>query len=79
MATKLDGDARKMALSELKGWTLLDDRDAIQKTFQFKDFNQAFGFMARAAWWPKNSTTTRSGSTSTTGSRSRCPRTTPAA
>jgi 4a-hydroxytetrahydrobiopterin dehydratase len=49
MATKLDGDARKIALSELKGWTLLDDRDAIQKTFQFKDFNQAFGFMARAA------------------------------
>ena len=26
-----------------------EGRDAIQKTFKFKDFNEAFGFMARAA------------------------------
>ena len=26
-----------------------DGRDAIQKTFQFKDFNAAFGFMGRVA------------------------------
>jgi 4a-hydroxytetrahydrobiopterin dehydratase len=25
------------------------DRDAISKTFSFKDFNQAFGFMTRTA------------------------------
>lgn len=49
MATKLDGDARKLALAELPGWTLADDREAIQKTFKFKDFNSAFGFMTRAA------------------------------
>ncbi|MEL6226205.1 MAG: 4a-hydroxytetrahydrobiopterin dehydratase [Pseudomonadota bacterium] len=49
MATKLDGDARKLALSELTGWELVDGRDAITKTFKFKDFNTAFGFMSRAA------------------------------
>ena len=31
------------------GWTLLSDRDAIQKTFLFTDFNQAFGFMSQVA------------------------------
>ena len=49
MATKLDGDARKLALAELTGWELVDGRDAITKTFTFKDFNAAFGFMSRAA------------------------------
>ena len=38
------------ALSQLSGWTADDsDRDAIRKTFRFKDFNAAFGFMTRAA------------------------------
>ena len=36
-------------LSELAGWSLQDDRHAIQKTFMFKDFNEAFSFMSRAA------------------------------
>ena len=31
------------------GMALADGRDAIQKTFKFKDFSEAFGFMARAA------------------------------
>jgi len=31
------------------GWTRLANRDAIHKTFKFKDFNAAFGFMTRAA------------------------------
>ena len=30
-------------------WEMLDERDAIKKTFAFKDFNQAWGFMSRAA------------------------------
>jgi len=29
------------------GWTLVSGRDAIQKVFLFKDFNQAFGFMTQ--------------------------------
>mgnify|MGYP000880808457 CR=1 FL=1 len=38
------------AIAELSGWSKLEgDRDAIQKTFKFKDFNEAFGFMTRVA------------------------------
>lgn len=46
---KLTGDAREKALSELNGWAEVDGRDAIQKTFTFADFNEAFAFMARVA------------------------------
>ena len=31
------------------GWTLSDDGDAITKTFEFKNFVQAFGWMTQAA------------------------------
>ena len=34
---------------ELAGWSEVNDRDAISKTFAFRDFNEAFGFMTRAA------------------------------
>jgi 4a-hydroxytetrahydrobiopterin dehydratase len=37
------------ALKQLTGWSAADGRDAIVKTFTFKDFNAAFGFMTRAA------------------------------
>lgn len=37
------------ALSQLTGWKTAENRDAIVKTFTFKDFNAAFGFMARVA------------------------------
>jgi len=49
MAQKLAGDARKAALAKLAGWSEVKDRDAISKTFVFRDFNEAFGFMTRAA------------------------------
>jgi 4a-hydroxytetrahydrobiopterin dehydratase len=49
MAQKLSGEARKQALSRLKGWSETSGRDAISKKFVFADFNQAFGFMTRAA------------------------------
>jgi 4a-hydroxytetrahydrobiopterin dehydratase len=49
MAQKLSGEARTAALAKLSGWREVKDRDAITKRFQFKDFNEAFGFMARAA------------------------------
>ncbi len=49
MAEKLVGQARAAALATLKGWTEVSGRDAITRTFEFKDFNQAFGFMTRAA------------------------------
>jgi 4a-hydroxytetrahydrobiopterin dehydratase len=47
--TKLAGDARKKALAEMKGWRDVSGRDAIAKRFTFRDFNEAFGFMTRAA------------------------------
>src|SRR5436305_9465305 len=49
MAEKLTGSARAAALAKLDGWTEVQGRDAIRKKFTFKDFNEAFGFMARAA------------------------------
>jgi 4a-hydroxytetrahydrobiopterin dehydratase len=49
MSGKLTGAARKTALAGLKGWLEVTGRDAITKKFVFKDFNQAFGFMSRAA------------------------------
>jgi 4a-hydroxytetrahydrobiopterin dehydratase len=49
MAQRLTGEARKNALARLKGWSEVAGRDAIAKKFVFADFNQAFGFMTRAA------------------------------
>jgi 4a-hydroxytetrahydrobiopterin dehydratase len=49
MAEKLTGEARKQALAKLAGWSEVAGRDAITKTFVFKDFNEAFGFMSRVA------------------------------
>ena len=49
MAEKLSGYARAAALAKLEGWSEVQGRDAIRKKFTFKDFNEAFGFMARAA------------------------------
>jgi 4a-hydroxytetrahydrobiopterin dehydratase len=49
MAEKLTGAARKAALAKLAGWSEVEGRDAISRKFTFKDFNEAFGFMARAA------------------------------
>ena len=49
MASKLEGEARSSALSQLEGWTEVDERDAIAKTFTFKNFNEAFGWMSRVA------------------------------
>ncbi len=31
------------------GWARAEGREAITKSFKFRDFNQAFGFMTRAA------------------------------
>jgi 4a-hydroxytetrahydrobiopterin dehydratase len=36
-------------LAEAAGWTLREDGKALVRTFKFKDFNQAFGFMTRVA------------------------------
>jgi 4a-hydroxytetrahydrobiopterin dehydratase len=46
---KLSADERKDALAKLSGWSEADGGKAIAKTFTFRDFNEAFGFMTRAA------------------------------
>ncbi|MDI1343670.1 MAG: 4a-hydroxytetrahydrobiopterin dehydratase [Pseudolabrys sp.] len=46
---KLTAEARPAALAKLDGWSEVSGRDAITRKFIFKDFNQAFGFMTRAA------------------------------
>jgi len=37
------------ALAELPRWSAAPERDAITRSFRFKDFNAAFGFMTRVA------------------------------
>jgi 4a-hydroxytetrahydrobiopterin dehydratase len=49
MAERLSAEGRKSALKGLAGWTEASGREAIARTFVFKDFNEAFGFMTRAA------------------------------
>ncbi|XP_030360298.1 pterin-4-alpha-carbinolamine dehydratase 2 isoform X1 [Strigops habroptila] len=47
----LTTEERSQVLLDLKasGWSELGERDAIYKEFNFKNFNQAFGFMTRVA------------------------------
>jgi 4a-hydroxytetrahydrobiopterin dehydratase len=49
MARQLTSAERSAALDRLSGWSLVEGRDAIAKRFEFTDFNEAFGFMTRAA------------------------------
>jgi 4a-hydroxytetrahydrobiopterin dehydratase len=49
MATKLDAANRSALPQRVPHWQLLAERDAIRRTFTFKDFNAAFGFMTRIA------------------------------
>lgn len=49
MVEKLEGDARHTALAQLAGWSEDEARDAITRTFKFRDFSEAFAFMTRVA------------------------------
>ena len=49
MATRLTGNEREQALSKLSGWGEVDGRDAIERTYVFADFSEAWGFMSRVA------------------------------
>jgi 4a-hydroxytetrahydrobiopterin dehydratase len=53
MPEKLSEAERQDALPDLmrKGWSIVDGRDAITRTFQFRNFVEAFGFMTRSALW----------------------------
>jgi 4a-hydroxytetrahydrobiopterin dehydratase len=49
MPKTLDDAARKALPQRLPDWQMVPGRDAITRTFKFKDFNAAFGFMTRLA------------------------------
>jgi len=49
MVEKLDDEARAAFHKNHPGWTPVEGRDAVSKTFKFTDFNQAWGFMSRVA------------------------------
>ena len=49
MVERLVGAARHTALRELAGWSEVEDRDAIRKTFHFSNFSEAWGFLSRIA------------------------------
>ncbi len=49
MIAKLAPELRSIEISHLSGWRDVEGRDAITKTFRFKTFNAAFGFMTRVA------------------------------
>ncbi|MBB3033407.1 4a-hydroxytetrahydrobiopterin dehydratase [Alteriqipengyuania lutimaris] len=46
---KLSEEERKSWLDALDGWEMAEGRDAIERTFKFKDFSEAWGFMSRVA------------------------------
>jgi len=46
---KADSASRDAFLSQHTHWQLASDRDAITRSFQFKDFSEAFAFMTRVA------------------------------
>ncbi len=46
---KMTSDEIQEALAELDGWELMDGREAIRKTFRFKNFRTAWSFMEDAA------------------------------
>ena len=46
---KLPSEEIDAKLAKIEGWKLEDGGAAISRTFTFKNFSEAFGFMARAA------------------------------
>lgn len=49
MVEKLSIEARREALASLSGWGEVEGRDAIEKSYEFKSFSQAWAFMSRVA------------------------------
>ena len=49
MNEKLSPTDYKQALTKLTGWRKVRHKEAVEKTYLFKDFNAAFGFMTRVA------------------------------
>ena len=46
---QLTDEERIAALADLPGWILKNDKTAISRDFEFRNFSQAFAFMTRVA------------------------------
>jgi 4a-hydroxytetrahydrobiopterin dehydratase len=49
MVERLEDAARTRLAEELPGWSMAEGRDALRRSFRFRDFSEAWGFMARVA------------------------------
>ena len=49
MTAKLTADELRNAMKKLTAWTSDEAATALQRSFKFKDFSEAFGFMTRVA------------------------------
>lgn len=49
MVKLLTAEERRAALARLEGWQESEGGTALQKSFRFKSFSAAFGFMTRVA------------------------------
>jgi 4a-hydroxytetrahydrobiopterin dehydratase len=49
MIERLDEAARAALPLDLPLWSMAEGRDALRRAFRFKDFSEAWGFMARVA------------------------------
>ena len=49
MVERLRPEDRAAGLKELNGWALCEGREAISKSFRFRNFREAFGFMTQVA------------------------------
>ncbi|MCB4823425.1 4a-hydroxytetrahydrobiopterin dehydratase [Roseicella aerolata] len=49
MVERLDATARAGLAEGLPHWHMVAGRDAIRREFRFRDFSEAWGFMARVA------------------------------
>ena len=49
MPTRLTDADRAAIAQTLPGWSLVAGREAIERNFRFRDFNEAWGFMNRVA------------------------------
>ncbi|SDB66341.1 4a-hydroxytetrahydrobiopterin dehydratase [Belnapia rosea] len=49
MVETLDAAARAALATELPDWRPAEGRDALRREFRFRDFSEAWGFMARVA------------------------------
>ncbi len=49
MTEKLEKEKADAEIAGLKGWKRSENRDAMEKSYRFKNFNEAFAFMTRVA------------------------------